>query len=155
MRVKLNRVVFVKGYTENTSLKLVRQDVEGGLVQGLPFPRGKNKTVLVVDTYAPYNGTAILGGPYVVIKYHAISTLTLVHELGHTFGATHLRAYQFTNGRYTVMAPFQYGTLREPIYSNPMVQWLSEPAGTSTLFNARRMCNEFFKLGPGCWITPQ
>ena len=86
---------------------------------GLPVPIGKNKTVLVVDAYAPYNGTAMLAGPYAVIKYHVISTLTLVHELGHTFGATHLKAYQFTNGRYTVMAPFAYGTLREPIYSNP------------------------------------
>ena len=155
VRVKLGRVVFVKDYTENSSLRRVRQDVEAGLVPGLPVPTGKNKTVLVVDVYGEVNGTAMLAGPYAVIKYHAISTLTLAHELGHTFGATHLKAYQFTNGRYTVMAPFAYGTLREPIYSNPKVQWFGEPAGTSTLFNAKRMCTEFFKLGPGCWITPQ
>ena len=155
VRVKLNRVVFVREYTENLSLRKVRQDVEAGLVPGLPVPTGKNKTVLVVDVYGEVNGTAMLAGPYAVIKYHVISTLTLVHELGHTFGATHLKAYQFTNGRYTVMAPFAYGSLREPIYSNPKVQWFGEPAGTSTLFNAKRMCTEFFKLGPGCWITPQ
>ena len=155
VRVKLGRVVFVKEYTQNSTLRRVRQDVEAGLVPGLPVPTGKNKTVLVVDVYGEVNGTAMLAGPYAVIKYHVISTLTLAHELGHTFGATHLKAYQFTNGRYTVMAPFQYGALREPIYSNPMVQWLGEPAGTSTLFNAKRMCTEFFKLGPGCWITPQ
>ena len=155
VRVKLGRIVFVKEYTQNSSLRKVRQDVEAGLVPGLPVPTGKNKTVLVVDVYGEVNGTAMLAGPYAVIKYHVISTLTLAHELGHTFGATHLKAYQFTNGRYTVMAPFAYGTLREPIYSNPKVQWFGEPAGTSTLFNAKRMCTEFFKLGPGCWITPQ
>jgi hypothetical protein len=155
VRVRLNRVVFVREYTENLSLWKVRQDVEAGLVPGLPIPTGKNKTVLVVDVYGEVNGTAMLAGPYAVIKYHVISTLTLVHELGHTFGAIHLKAYQFTNGRYTVMAPFEYGPLREPIYSNPKVQWFGEPAGTSTLFNAKRMCTEFFKLGPGCWITPQ
>ena len=155
VRVKLNRVVFVREYTENLSLRKVRQDVEAGLVPGLPVPTGKNKTVLVVDVYGEVNGTAMIAGPYAVIKYHVISTLTLVHELGHTFGAIHLKAYQFTNGRYTVMAPFAYGPLREPIYSNPKVQWFGEPAGTSTLFNAKRMCTEFFRLGPGCWITPQ
>jgi hypothetical protein len=153
VRVKLNRVVFVKGYTENATLKLVRDDVEAGLVPGLPVPIGKNKTVLVVDVYGKWNGTAQLSGPYAVIKYNYTSTLTLTHELGHTFGAIHLKMYQFTNGRYTVMT--QDRTLREPIYSNPKVQWLGEPAGTSTLFNAKRMCNEFFELGPGCWITPQ
>jgi hypothetical protein len=153
VRVKLNRVVFVKEYTENETLALVREDVEAGLVPGLPVPIGKNKTVLVVDVYGKWNGTAMLGGPYAVIKYHVISELTLAHELGHTFGAIHLKAYQFTNGRWTVMT--QDRTLREPIYSNPTVQWFGEPAGTSTLFNARRMCNEFFLLGAGCWITPQ
>jgi len=153
VRVKLGRIVFVKEYTENSTLKLVRQDVEGGLVPGLPVPTGKNKTVLVVDVFGIWNGTAMLGGPYAVIKHHVISTLTLAHEIGHLFGAIHLRAYQFTNGRYTVMT--QDRTLREPIYSNPRVQWFGEPAEISTLFNARRMCNEFFKLGPGCWITPQ
>ena len=155
VRVRLGRVVFVKQYIQNSTLRKVRQDVEAGLVPGLPVPTGKNKTVLVVDVYGEVNGTAMLAGPYAVIKYHVISTLTLTHEIGHTFGATHLKAYRFTNGRYTVMAPFESGTLREPIYSNPNVQWFGEPAGTSTLFNAKRMCNEFFKLGPGCWITPQ
>jgi hypothetical protein len=153
VRVKLNRIVFVKEYTENETLALVREDVEAGLVPGLPVPIGKNKTVLVVDVFGKWNGTAILGGPYAVIKYNFISTLTLAHELGHTFGAIHLKAYHFTNGRWTVMT--QDRTLREPIFSNPKVQWFGEPAGTSTLFNARRMCNEFFLLGPGCWITPQ
>lgn len=153
VRVKLNRFVFVKEYTENSTLSLVREDVEAGLVPGLPVPIGKNKTVLVVDVYGKWNGTAMLSGPYAVIKYDFISTLTLAHELGHTFGAIHLKRYQFTNGRYTVMT--QDRTLREPIYSNPKVQWFGEPAGTSTLFNAKRMCNEFFKLGTGCWITPQ
>ena len=51
VRVKLNRVVFVKEYTQNSSLRTVRQDVEAGLVPGLPVPTGKNKTVLVVDVY--------------------------------------------------------------------------------------------------------
>jgi hypothetical protein len=153
VRVRLNKVVFVKDYTENSTLALVRDDVEAGLVPGLPVPLGKNKTVLVVDVFGKWNGTAMLAGPYAVIKYDFISTLTLAHELGHTFGAIHLKAYRFTNGRYTVMT--QDRTLREPIYSNPRVQWLGEPAGTSTLFNAKRMCNEFFQLGPGCWITPQ
>ena len=153
VRVRLNRIVFVKEYTENTTLKYVREDVEAGLVPGLPVPIGKNKTVLVVDVYGKWNGTAMLSGPYAVIKWDLISTLTLAHELGHTFGAIHLKIYQFMNGRYTVMT--QDRTLREPIYSNPKVQWLGEPAGTSTLFNAKRMCNEFFKLGTGCWITPQ
>ena len=153
VRVKLNRVVFVKDYTENETLALVREDVEAGLVPGLPIPAGKNKTVLVVDVFGKWNGTAMLSGPYAVLKYHVISSLTLAHELGHTFGAIHLKTYQFANGRYTVMT--QDRTLREPIYSNPKVQWLGEPAGTSTLFNAKRMCSEFFKLGTGCWITPQ
>jgi hypothetical protein len=153
VRVKLGRIVFVKDYTENSTLSLVRQDVEAGLVPGLPVPTGKNKTVLVVDVYGKWNGTAMLSGPYAVIKHNFISTLTLAHEIGHLFGAIHLKAYQFTNGRYTVMT--QDRTLREPIYSNPKVQWFGEPAGTSTRFNANRMCNEFFKLGPGCWITPQ
>jgi hypothetical protein len=153
VHVRLNRVVFVKDYTENDNLALVREDVEAGLVPGLPVPINKNKTVLVVDVYGKWNGTAMLGGPYAVIKYDYISTLTLAHEIGHLFAAIHLKAYQFTNGRWTVMT--QDRTLREPIYSNPMVQWLGEPAGTSTLFNARRMCNEFFELGPGCWIAPQ
>lgn len=153
VRVKLNRVVFVKEYTENATLSLVREDVEAGLVPGLPVPIGKNKTVLVVDVYGKWNGTAMLSGPYAVLKYHVISSLTLAHELGHTFGAIHLKTYQFLNGRYTVMT--QDRTLREPIYSNPKVQWLGEAAGTSTLFNAKRMCTEFFKLGAGCWITPQ
>lgn len=107
----------------------------------------------MVDVYGKWNGTAMFEGPYAVIKHHVISTLTLAHELGHTFGALHLKTYRFTNGRYTVMP--QDRTLREPIYSNPMVQWFGELAGTSTLFNARRMCNQFFALGPGCWITPQ
>jgi hypothetical protein len=80
------------------------------------------------------NGTAMLAGPYAVIKYHVISTLTLAHELGHNIWCHPPEGYQFTNGRYTVMAPFAYGTLREPIYSNPKVQWFGEPAGTSTLF---------------------
>jgi hypothetical protein len=156
VRVKLGRIAFVKEYTENkTGLRWVRQDVEGGLVPGLPVPTGKNKTVLVVDVFGIENGTAMLGGPYVVIKHHVISTLTLAHEIGHTFGAIHEKAYQFTNGRYTVMGDFTKTTLREPIYSNPMAQWLGEPAGTSTLFNAKRMCIKFFELGPGCWITPQ
>jgi hypothetical protein len=154
VRVKLNRIVFVKEYTENATLSLVREDVEAGLVPGLPVPIGKNKTVLVVDVYGKWNGTAMLSGPYAVIKYNFISTsLTLTHEIGHLFGAIHLKTYQFINGRYTVMT--QDRTLREPIYSNPKVQWLGEPAGTSTLFNAKRMCNEFFELGTGCWITPQ
>jgi len=153
VRVRLNKIVFVSEYTENSTLALVRQDVEAGLVPGLPVPIGKNKTVLVVDVFGKWNGTAILGGPYAVIKYHVISSLTLAHELGHTFGAIHLKAYQFTNGRWTVMT--QDRTLREPIFSNPKVQWFGEPAGTDTLFNARRMCNQFFALGPGCWITPQ
>jgi hypothetical protein len=51
VRVKLGRIVFVKEYKENTSLRRVRQDVEAGLVPGLPVPTGKNKTVLVVDVY--------------------------------------------------------------------------------------------------------
>ena len=68
---------------------MVRQDVEAGLVPGLPVPTGKNKTVLVVDVYGKWNGTAMLSGPYAVIKYDDISTLTLAHELGHTFGAIH------------------------------------------------------------------
>jgi len=153
VRVRLNKVVFVKDYTENDTLALVREDVEAGLVPGLPVPINKNKTVLVVDVFGKWNGTAMLSGPYAVLKYHVISSLTLAHELGHTFGAIHLKAYQFANGRYTVMT--QDRTLREPIYSNPKMQWLGEPAGTSTLFNAKRMCGEFFKLGAGCWITPQ
>ena len=153
VRVKLNRIVFVKDYTENSTLSLVREDLEAGLVPDLPVPTGKNKTVLVVDVYGKWNGTAQLSGPYAVIKWDFISTLTLAHELGHTFGAIHLKRYQFMNGRYTVMT--QDRTLREPIYSNPKVQWLGEPAGTSNLFNAKRMCDEFFKLGTGCWITPQ
>ena len=153
VRVKLNRIVFVKDYTENSTLSLVREDLEAGLVPDLPVPTGKNKTVLVVDVYGKWNGTAQLSGPYAVLKWDFISTLTLAHELGHTFGAIHLKRYQFMNGRYTVMT--QDRTLREPIYSNPKVQWLGEPAGTSNLFNAKRMCDEFFKLGTGCWITPQ
>jgi len=153
VQVKLNRIVFVKDYTENSTLSLVREDLEAGLVPDLPVPTGKNKTVLVVDVYGKWNGTAQLSGPYAVIKWDFISTLTLAHELGHTFGAIHLKRYQFMNGRYTVMT--QDRTLREPIYSNPKVQWLGEPAGTSNLFNAKRMCDEFFKLGTGCWITPQ
>jgi len=153
VRVRLNRFVFVKDYTENATLSLVREDVEAGLVPGLPVPINKNKTVLVVDVYGKWNGTAMLSGPYAVLKYHVISSLTLAHELGHTFGAIHLKTYQFLNGRYTVMT--QDRTLREPIYSNPKVQWLGEPAGTNNLFNAKRMCDEFFKLGTGCWITPQ
>lgn len=44
-RVKLGRIVFVKEYTENSTLGLVRQDVEAGLVPGLPVPTGKNETV--------------------------------------------------------------------------------------------------------------
>ena len=153
VQVKLNRIVFVKDYTENSTLSLVREDLEAGLVPDLPVPTGKNKTVLVVDVYGKWNGTAQLSGPYAVIKWDFISTLTLAHELGHTFGAIHLKRYQFMNGRYTVMT--QDRTLREPIYSNPKVQWLGEPAGTSNLFNAKRMCDGFFKLGTGCWITPQ
>ena len=153
VRVKLGKVVFVKEYTQNSTLGLVRQDVEAGRVPGLPVPTAKNKTVLVVDVFGR-GGTAMLGGPYVIIKHQSISTLLLTHEMGHSFGAIHEKAYQFTNGRYTAM--IQDGSLgREPIYSNPMAQWLGAPAGTSTLSNARRMCTEFFKLGTGCWITPQ
>ena len=68
VRVRLNKFVFVKEYTENTTLSLVREDVEAGLVPGLPVPIGKNKTVLVVDVYGKWNGTAQLSGPYAVIK---------------------------------------------------------------------------------------
>ena len=154
VRVKLGRSVFVDKYRENTSLRLVRQDVERGLVPGLPVPTGKNKTVLVVDVFGKWTGTAMLGGPYIVIKHHAISTLTFAHEMGHSFGGIHEKTYQFRNDRYTAM--IQTGrTLREPIYSNPKVQWFGQRAGTATLSNAQRMCSEFFKLGRGCWITPQ
>jgi hypothetical protein len=153
VRVRLGRVVFVNGYTENTTLRLVRQDVEGGRVPGLPVPSGKNKTVLVVDVFGKWAGTAMLGGPYIVIKHHAISTLVLAHEMGHSFGGIHEKTYQFSNSRYTTM--IQSGGLRVPIYSNPKVRWFKEPAGTVKLSNAQRMCKEFFKLGPRCWITPQ
>jgi len=154
VRVKLGRIVFIDRYKENTSLRLVRRDVERGRVRGLPVPTGKNKTVLVVDVFGKWTGTAMLGGPYIVIKHHAISTLTFAHEMGHSFGGIHEKTYQFRNGRYTAM--IQSGrTLREPIYSNPKVQWFGERAGTARLSNAQRMCNEFFKLGRGCWITPQ
>lgn len=154
VRVKLGRVVFVDRYRQNTSLRLVRQDVERGRVPGLPVPTGKNKTVLVVDVFGKWTGTAMLGGPYIVIKHHAISTLTFAHEMGHSFGGIHEKTYQFRNDRYTAM--IQSGrTLREPIYSNPKVQWFGQRAGTATLSNAQRMCSEFFKLGRGCWITPQ
>jgi hypothetical protein len=154
VRVKLGRVVFVDRYRQNTSLRLVRQDVELGRVPGLPVPTGKNKTVLVVDVFGKWTGTAMLGGPYIVIKHHAISTLTFAHEMGHSFGGIHEKTYPFRNGRYTSMLQ-SGGGLREPIYSNPNVQWFGERAGTATLSNAQRMCSEFFKLGRGCWITPQ
>ena len=154
VRVKLGKIVFVDRYRQNTSLRLVRQDVERGRVPGLPVPTGKNKTVLVVDVYGKWTGTAMLGGPYIVIKHYAISTLTFAHEMGHSFGGIHEKTYEFRNGRYTTM--IQSGrTLREPIYSNPKIQWFGERAGTARLSNAQRMCNEFFKLGRGCWITPQ
>ena len=154
VRVKLGRIVFLDRYKENTSLRLVRRDVERGRVRNLPVPTGKNKTVLVVDVFGKFNGTAMPGGPYLVIKHHAISTLLLAHEMGHSFGGIHEKTYQFRNDRYTAM--IQSGrTLREPIYSNPKIQWLGERAGTARLSNAQRMCNEFFKLGRGCWITPQ
>jgi hypothetical protein len=153
VRVKLGRIVFVDRYTENTSLRLVRRDVERGRVPGLPVPTGKNKTVLVVDVFGKFAGTAMLGGPYIVIKHHAISTLTFAHEMGHSFGGIHEKTYQFRNDHYTAM--IQSGSLREPIYSNPKVRWFGERAGTAKLSNAQRMCREFFKLGRGCWITPQ
>jgi hypothetical protein len=154
VRVKLGRIVFLDRYKENTSLRLVRRDVERGRVRDLPVPTGKNKTVLVVDVFGKWTGTAMLGGPYIVIKHHAISTLTFAHEMGHSFAGIHEKTYQFRNGRYTAM--IQSGrTLREPIYSNPKVQWFGQRAGTATLSNAQRMCSEFFKLGRGCWITPQ
>jgi hypothetical protein len=153
VRVKLGSTVFVDRYKENTSLRLVRQDVERGRVPGLPVPTGKNKTVLVVDVFGKWTGTAMLAGPYIVIKHHAVSTLTFVHEMGHSFGGIHEKTYQFRNGHYTAM--LQSGTQREPIYSNPRIQWLGEQAGTATLSNAQRMCSEFFKLGANCWITPQ
>jgi len=154
VRVKLGKIVLLNRYRENTSLRLVRRDVERGRVPGLPVPTGKNKTVLVVDVYGKWTGTAMLGGPYIVIKHYAISTLTFAHEMGHSFGGIHEKTYQFRNGRYTTM--IQSGrTLREPIYSNPKIQWLGERAGTAKLSNAQRMCNEFFKLGRRCWITPQ
>ena len=154
VRVRLGRIVLVNRYRENTSLRLVRRDVERGRVRDLPVPTGKNKTVLVVDVFGKWTGTAMLGGPYIVIKHHAISTLTFAHEMGHSFGGIHEKTYQFRNGRYTAM--IQSGrTLREAIYSNPKIQWLGERAGTARLSNAQRMCNEFFKLGRGCWITPQ
>jgi len=154
VRVKLGKIVFIDRYKENTSLRLIRRDVERGRVRGLPVPTGKNKTVLVVDVFGKWTGTAMLGGPYIVIKHHAISTLTFAHEMGHSFGGIHEKTYQFRNSRYTAM--IQSGrTLREPIYSNPKVQWLGQRAGTATLSNAQRMCSEFFKLGRGCWITPQ
>ena len=154
VRVKLGRIVFLDRYRENTSLRLVRRDVERGRVRDLPVPTGKNKTVLVVDVFGKWTGTAMLGGPYIVIKHHAISTLTFAHEMGHSFGGIHEKTHQFRNDRYTAM--IQSGrTLREPIYSNPKVQWFGERAGTATHSNAHRMCNEFFKLGRGCWITPQ
>ena len=103
VRVKLGRIVFVDRYRQNTSLRLVREDVELGRVPGLPFPTGKNKTVLVVDVFGKFAGTAMLGGPYLVIQHNSISTLLLPHEIGHTLGAIHERDYQFTNGRYTAM----------------------------------------------------
>ena len=154
VRVKLGRIVFIDRYKENTSLRLVRRDVERGRVRGLPVPTGKNKTVFVVDVFGKWTGTAMLGGPYIVIKHHSISTLTFAHEMGHSFGGIHEKTHQFRNDRYTAM--IQSGrTLREPIYSNPKVQWFGERAGTATHSNAQRMCSEFFKLGRGCWITPQ
>ena len=154
VRVKLGRVIFVKNYRQNSTLQLVRQDVEDGRVPGLPVPAGKNKTVLVVDVYGKFSGTAMLGGPYIVINQHAISTLLLAHEMGHSFGAIHLKAHQFANGRYTAMV--QDGSLgREPIYSNPKARWFGQRAGSIKHFNAKRMCDEFFRLGPRCWITPQ
>jgi hypothetical protein len=152
VRVRLGRTVLVDKYKQNTTLRLVRQDVENGRVPGLPVPTGKNKTVLVVDVYGKWSGTAMLAGPYVVIKHHAISTMTLAHEMGHSFGGIHEKTYKFRNGHYTAM--LQSG-LREPIYSNPKVSWLGERAGTTTLSNSQRMCNEFFKLGRGCWIKAQ
>ena len=103
VRVKLGKIVFVNRYRENTSLRLVRRDVERGRVPGLPVPTGKNKTVLVVDVYGKWTGTAMLGGPYIVIKHYAISTLTFAHEMGHSFGGIHEKTYQFRNGRYTTM----------------------------------------------------
>ena len=154
VRVQLGRIVFVNKYRENTSLRLVRQDVERGLVPGLPVPTGKNKTVFVVDVFGKWTGTAMLGGPFIVIKHHAISTLTLAHEMGHSFGGIHEKTYGFRNGHYTAMIQ-SGGTLREPIYSNPGILWFGERAGTAARSNAQRMCREFFRLGSGCWRTPQ
>jgi hypothetical protein len=148
-RVLLGRVAKV-AYTENDTMKLVRDDVEAGLVSGLPVPTGKNKTVLVADVFGKWSGTAMLGGPYIVIKYGFISTNLLAHEVGHSFNCVHERAFQFGNGRYTTM--IQDGSLgREPIYSNPNATWLGQAAGTTYHFNARRIC-EHFKLGLGCWL---